>query len=328
MSRGLVAVPALMAEVMPRLAPPAAMACAPGSAIGFALAEDIRAPRDSPEAALALIAGHAVAALATIGAAPSSPVIAMPAPPRVLAGEALPPGTDAVLPDFAVSAAGAFAEIIAAAAPGENARLAGQDLRAGAVLAPAGARVGSALALALARAGIASLAIRAPGVVIEGFDDGAADWLRTGVAALGGRMAADAETPAMILSPADGSPRLALAPGETGWIEPGPDGAARVTLPARFDGMVAGFHALAAPVLSHWSGIAPRPVSLPLRRKLASRVGLTEAVLLAEADGEWLPLGIGEITLAGLGAARAIALVGPESEGLAAGSTHAATLLV
>jgi molybdopterin molybdotransferase len=325
----LTAVPARLEAVMPRLVRPAATSLAPGAAIGLALAEPIIAPSALPERSLALTAGYAVEALTLTGAAPQAPLIIAP-PPWVAAGEPLPPGTDAVLPAFAVTDEGAFAEITASPVTGENARLAGHDLAAGAVLAPAGARVTPELVLASALAGIETLVVNAPLVAIDGFEPPAKQWLSARIRAAGGRILADSETepPAMRIAAATDLPRLAMAPGEASWIEAGPAGEVIVTLPKRFDGLVAGFFALVAPVLVGWTGLALPATSLPLRRKLASRVGILEAVLLAEEDGEWLPLGIGEITLAGLGAARAIAFIGPESEGMAAGSTLRASLLV
>lgn len=324
----LTALPARLGAVMPRLARAPVQQLAPAKAVGLALAEPLIAPRVLPERALALIAGYAVEALATIGAAPHAPVPG-PALRRVEAGDSLPPGTDAVLPPFAMSLERGHAEITASVATGENARLTGHDLAGGAMLAAAGARVTSELALASAIAGIETVTVSAPLVVIDGFEPPAKQWLSARILAAGGRISPGegAETPAVHLSEAQGLPRLALTPGEAAWIEAGQTGEVFVTLPKRFDGQVAGFFALVAPVLAQLTGLAAPERALPLRRKLASRIGITEAVLLAEKDGAWQPLGVGEITLAGLGAAAAIAFIGPESEGVAAGSTLRATLL-
>ncbi|HSP26176.1 MAG TPA: molybdopterin-binding protein, partial [Saliniramus sp.] len=116
----------------------AARRVSPEEAVGRVLAEALRAPADFPQAHIALRPGYAVESAATIGASAYSPVIMMELPRAVAIGEPLPPGADAVLPEDALSFEGPIAELLAEAAPAENVRRAGEDLRAGDLLREAG----------------------------------------------------------------------------------------------------------------------------------------------------------------------------------------------
>jgi molybdopterin biosynthesis enzyme len=145
----------------------------------------------------------------------------------------------------------------------------------------------------------------------------------TGFLRMLGGMQAQGPASLTLRSATDHRPRLALAPAETAWLAREGEGLV-LTLPARFDGMLAACLALALPAMAALTGAAPRPETRPLVRKLASNVGLSELVLLA-ADGDaWLPHPAGTVTLTGLAAARAFAILPPESEGLPAGAPLAA----
>lgn len=299
------------------------------SAAGLVLAADLCLPHDQPPVAEALREGFAVAALDLLGASAGSPV-PLAAPVRVMPGGALPAGTDAVLPEDGTETGAGLNEAIRPVSPGEGVRRAGHDGRAGTVIARAGTRVAPRHMLIAARAGIARLAVRRPRVAVALDDPAGAAFARGWVAALG---ACVVEGPAeLILRTADDhAPRLALAPAETAWLartEGEVGGAALIlTVPARFDGTVAACLALALPALARLSGAAPVARTLPLARKLTSTVGLSEMVLLAEEAGHWLPQPAGTLTLSGLAAATAFAILPPESEGLPAGAPLAATPL-
>jgi len=158
-------------------APVAARAMPLAQAIGHVLAAPLRAAAAVPPRATALREGWAVAAAATEGAGPYAPA-ALPGLAWVVPGEALPPGTDAVLPAFARDGA----LVLEAVAPGEGVRPAGEDAAAGAVLRRAGHRLGP-LDLLLATAGVGAVSVRVPRVALRGMA-GLAALLRAEGAAL------------------------------------------------------------------------------------------------------------------------------------------------
>ena len=75
-------------------------------AIGWVAAETVTARQRVPPHAIAQRSGIAVASTDLVGASPHAPVVMATAPHPVRAGEALPAGTDAVLPKDAAMAAG------------------------------------------------------------------------------------------------------------------------------------------------------------------------------------------------------------------------------
>src|SRR5262249_42601488 len=113
---------------------------------------------------------------------------------------------------------------------------------------------------------------------------------------------------------------IALQPGRTAAI--GRLGRVPViALPGSPDQALAAWLALARPVHSHLSARQrQKPVTLPLARKIASSVGIAEIALLAEEQGTWLPLAVGELSLQAIARADAWLLVGGDSEGFAAGA--------
>jgi molybdopterin biosynthesis enzyme len=120
------------------------------------------------------------------------------------------------------------------------------------------------------------------------------------------------------------TPRLALVPAETAWLAR--DGAGLVlTVPVRFDAMLAACLALALPALARLSGARAVTTALPLARKLTSTVGLSELVLLSEQAGQWHPHPAGVLTLSGLAQATAFAILPPDSEGMPALAPLSAT---
>lgn len=318
-----------LAGALDGLAPVPATWAEAGAALGLVLAEDLCMPHDLPPATEALRAGFAVAALDLVGASAGSPV-PLPEPLRVAPGVVLPAGTDAVLPEDGLerdgtgNAAG-WCEAIRPISPGDGVRRAGHDGRAGDVIARAGTKVTTRHVLVAAQAGIDRIAVRQPRVTIAVDDPAQSAFARGWVSALG---ACVVEGPAdLTLRPtADHAPRLALAPAETAWLARTEAGLA-LTFPARFDGMVAACMGLALPALGRLTGAAPVVRTLPLSRKLTSTVGLSELVLLAEEAGRWLPQPAGLLTLSGLAAATAFAILPPDSEGLPAGAPLSATPL-
>lgn len=145
-------------------------------AVGLVLAEPIVAQGPVPAAPVAARDGWAVAASDTEGAGPYAPAV-LPAPPaRVAPGDALPPGSDAVLAPFDLSEDGPLATAVGAVAPGEGVRRPGEEIAPGVVLRSAGERLAARDLPALAALGIGDIAVR---------------WPRLGWIATGDEIAAD-----------------------------------------------------------------------------------------------------------------------------------------
>ncbi len=274
-------------------------------AIGHVLAAPVRAQGPVPPAAVALREGWAVAAAATEGAGPYAPV-PLPGLARVAPGEALPAGTDAVLPDFARDGA----LVLEAVAPGEGVRPPGEDAAAGAVLREAGQLL-APLDLVLEAAGVTEVAVRVPRVALRGVPG-----LEALVRAEG---AVPVEAGAGLVLAALGEaervlcPAIAMRPGEAvavGLV----GGVPALLLPPDPAGMLAGWWLLGRPAVRAMAGrVAPAGQRVALARKVASAIGFTEAVMLGP-DG--VPVGA-------LGAAAGVLVVPPEREGYEAGAVVA-----
>ncbi|HLX18308.1 MAG TPA: molybdopterin-binding protein [Bradyrhizobium sp.] len=101
-----------------------------------------------------------------------------------------------------------------------------------------------------------------------------------------------------------------------------------VALPGAPDGALAAWWTLALPVLDVLSGLWPRqPLTLPLKRKVASSVGITELVLLEQIEDAWMPLAVGELSLEAIARADGWLAVPGASEGFAAGTPVGAYML-
>ena len=302
-----------LAQALSATAPVPAEGVDLSSACGHVLADDLRLQSELPPETEALIAGFAVPALDLVGASAGNPVF-LSTQMRVVPGERLPPGTDAILPEDGMdSAAGPFAAI-RSVSPGDGARRKGHDGRKGAAILCAGQRIAARHRLLAALAGVDRIAIRRPRVrvVLENphhasFVQG---WLR-GLGAVGVE-----DTPHLTVRAAsDHRPRLALCPAATAWLEH--DGTGLVlTVPTRFDGMLAALLSLALPAVTALAGAKLWPEVRPLTRKVVSSVGLSELVLLAEDRGAWVPHAAGTVTVTALAASQAFAILPPESEGL------------
>jgi molybdopterin biosynthesis enzyme len=120
---------------------------------------------------------------------------------------------------------------------------------------------------------------------------------------------------------------IALQPGRTCAI--GKIGSTPVlALPGAPDQALAAWWTLVLPVLRRLSGQQKaRSVSLPLRRKIASGVGISDLVLLARQDETWVPLATGDLPLEIIARADAWLVVPGEVEGFAAGTPVDAYML-
>lgn len=316
---GLIPLETCLARALTGLQPVAPEMLAPGAACGHPLAADVVVPQDLPAAPQALRAGLAVSALDLVGASAQIPV-PLDRMVRVLPGMALPAGADAVLPEDDAEDGAAIRPVM----PGEGVRRLGHDGRAGALLLPAGRLLSARDVLAAELAGLALLPVRRPRVRIDLPDAAMARFAAGWARAAGARVVEGDDTHLCLRVTGDHRPRLALMPGDTGFLAP-EGGTLVLTLPARFDGMVAALMALGLPALAALGGAAPRAEALPLARKLTSTVGLADLVLLARDGNAWSPAPAGLITVTGLASADAFAIIPPDSEGAAPGEMLAAT---
>lgn len=135
-------------------------------AAGRIVATPVRAPMAVPEHVIALRDGWAVPAHETLGASSYAPGFASTPPRRVFHGDALPDGTDTVLPLPAVDAAASPAEIYASAAPMDGARARGGDFSEGTILLDAGDLLRPEHIPLLRLAGVSDIDVRVPSVTI------------------------------------------------------------------------------------------------------------------------------------------------------------------
>jgi len=321
------------------------------AALGCVAAESVRATTPVPVGAIAMRPGYAVTAAETIGASSYSPLPLKTTVGRLRVGDSLPAGADAVVPSDAVTIVeGSTAELMQEAYAGENARLPGQDLPAGALIVPAGATVTAEHALALALAGVDEIAIARPRVriLVKGRSGPSLMWLRTFLDRLGCACetgdAGDAASGQddLVVSLAGGEDDawrrmiggatwsvagLALRPGDSaaaGLMESGPP---LIALPLRFDGAMAAALALILPVVARLQSRRLSLESRRLARKIASAIGFTDLVLLDHVDDMFAPMTTGDITLDSLVRARAFLFAPPASEGFAEGALVSAVPL-
>ncbi|SFU65277.1 Molybdopterin biosynthesis enzyme [Methylobacterium sp. 174MFSha1.1] len=345
-----------LAEALPALvalARPVAVADAsPAEAVGAVAAQDLAVEAGRPAERRALRDGWAVAAAAVVGASPYAPVRLGREPVWVEAGAALPAGTDALLPPEALGADPR--EIEAEAAIGEGTRAPGTEMPPGTRLLASGERVSALCGLALAAAGFDRVAVRRPRLrLLAAAPDTLSPLLAAWIAARGGlteTVARPAEvedlTAALLIPGADaviviggtGPGRrdasaaalaragrlhahgIALRPGESaGFGEAA--GRPVLLLPGRPDAALAAWLALGRPLLAALAGAGPdATLTLPLTRKVASVIGLTEVVFLIRTISGAEPLGGAEIPLHRLGRADSALLVPPAHEGYPAGT--------
>jgi len=101
-----------------------------------------------------------------------------------------------------------------------------------------------------------------------------------------------------------------------------------IALPGAPDQALAAWWSLVLPVLDRLSGLCPRQrLTLPLQRKIASGVGITEIVLLEQLENVWMPLSVGDLSLETIARADAWLAVPAASEGFAAGTPVDAYML-
>ena len=338
-------------------APVAPRAVDLSGALNRALAEDAAAAVAQPAEARALRDGYAVRAEDIADAGSYAPVPLAPAPVRVDVGDALPPGTDTVVPlDGIVERGGRF-EVITPAAAGDGVLPCGADLQAGDFIARAGWRLNDFNLAMLAMAGMKQVHVREPRIrllkVRAGADvvlDTVGDLLARALNARGcavrrsaGDLAAalaDSADDAVIAVGGTGSGRndasvamlakqgrvvahgIAISPGETAAF--GTTGNRPVLLlPGRIDAAIAGWLTMGLPLIDRLAGSSegsdPATVAR-LARKVASPIGLVEIVPVRLAKGQAEPIASGYWPLAPLANTDGWIVVTANSEGLPAGS--------
>jgi molybdopterin molybdotransferase len=327
-------------------------------ALGRTLAEDVVAAQ-LPPTTIALRDGFAVEAGAIADAGPYSPVPFASKPQRVEVGEVLPRGTDAVAPFDAINERGDRDEAIAAVSPGEGVLAAGGDCTPRSPLRRTGESVRAIDIAVIAAAGIADVTVRSPRILIAcgsamktPLIESALDGLAHAATAAGctvleaqreggglDRALADESTDAVIALGGTGSGRrdaavktlvrlgqveahgIAVSPGETAAF--GFAGVRPVLLiPGRLDAALAIWLLIGRHVVAKLAGggIADWPVTLPLKRKVTSTIGLTELVPVDCAGGVAEPLASGYLSLESLARSDGWIVVPAESEGFAAGT--------
>jgi len=330
-------------------------------ALGSTLAEDVVAsPR--PPVLIALRDGFAVEAGAIADAGPYSPVPFASKPQRVDVGEPLPSGTDAVAPFDAVNVRGDRDEAVAAVSPGEGMLPAGGDCTPRTPLRRAGKSVRAIDIAVIAAAGIAEVMVRSPRIRIACASNvktpliaGALDVLAHAATAAGctvlkaqregeglDRALTDESADAVIALGGTGSGRrdasvktlarlgqveahgIAVSPGETAAF--GFAGTRPVLLiPGRLDAALAIWLLIGRYLVAKLAGgsLADWPVTLPLKRKVTSTIGLTELVPVSCVGGVAEPLASGYLSLESLARGDGWIFVPAESEGFAAGTAVA-----
>jgi molybdopterin molybdotransferase len=334
-----------VAAVMPRSA-------ALADAAGAVLAEDVRI-LERPPRAIALRDGFAVAAAEIADAGPYAPMPLSLIARRIDAGDALPNGTDAVLPLDAIALRGDRAEAIAAVAPGEGVLAAGGDGAPKSPLRRAGECLRAVDIAAMRAAGISEVTIRTPRValahasaaktpVLEAAKAALVHCLRQAgcevkdephlAAALG-----DVECDAVFGLGGTGSGRrdgavqdlarlgqveahgIAICPGETaafGFVGDRPV----LLVPGRLDAALAVWMLIGRQLTAKlaWSMVADAPFTATLQRKATSTIGMTELIPVRCNDGMAEPLGSGYLSLTALAHSDGWIVVPAESEGFAA----------
>ncbi|HEX2555957.1 MAG TPA: hypothetical protein VHL98_19845 [Microvirga sp.] len=332
---------AVLAEAKAACGSLPAAAAAVGDAVGGVLAAPLVVPGPVPARPQALRAGFAVASRDLVGVSSYGPLLLSEPPPRVAAGDPLPAGCDAVLPEDGLARTGPLLELVAAVGPGENAVRAGEDAAAGEVLAEAGTVLRPQAAAAARAAGLGTASVRRCGCHVVAAGD--ASLVRLGLAGIPGlhvaaatddpdRALAAATAPLVVVAagawrPAAGDLHpvargLALRPGETTQVFL--RGAqVVVVVPERADAVFAVARTLLAPLAAHLTGLAPAGLAWrrPLARKLASTIGFTEVAVVRRSERGFEPLGIGSLSLAALARADAWFALAPESEGVREGDT-------
>lgn len=316
-----------------------------------------------PSKDIATIDGWACSSLDLVGASAYSPLALSATPAWVEAGDVMPAGSDCVLQADLIDGSSPIVLAVGEATPGQGVRRVGEDMAANRPLVPEGKVVGAADLLIARKVGLNQIAVRSPrvrliDVAAANHETFSVRLVAESVMASNATIAAiettnrDAASIAAVLAGEDCdllvliggtgegrldatvealahagaliAHRIAVRPGETTAI--GQLGRTPlVALAGAPDHVFAGFLAFVQPVLDRLSGRPERiGITLPLSRKIASKVGLSEIVLLAREQSQWTPLAVSDFSLEAMRLADAWLAVPGDSEGYALGTSIAA----
>jgi len=339
----LTALDAALAQLRPFLQELPARRVTLDAAQGHVLAQDVIVSTALPPAPRALRDGYALSSQEIAGASSYSPVMLMEAPQRVSIGDALSPGCDCVLDAQSLDLSGPVAQVMMEAAPGDGTRRAGEDASAGAVLLHKGQRLTPRHLSILNQAKLMQVDVRIPRVALinrgearvslqlitnylQAFGtqyrevtdfDGEADlFLTIGGTGVGEADRAVHELSARATLLCHGlacAPACSMAFGHRGSMPV-------IALPGSPTDAMAAWYLVVKPVLSHLCALQEaESLRLPLAQKLASRVGVTELVLLKRQADHFVPLSLGDMPLRLMAEATHICRLDAASEGHAAG---------
>jgi len=352
----LTPLPEVLAYIESRVKPVAPKQYSASAACGLVLAEDVRVSHPLPAHAIALRDGYAVDSELTRDATSYAPATLFAAH-CVNAGETMPPDTDAILPQDAVTRLGATAATLSPATTGDGVLATGGDAGPGTVLFRSGRMLRNSDIAVLCAADVASVAVRTPRIAIlratsrsDNILEAAVTLLTRAVGAAGGQIASGDgdhfesalgrdEFDAAIAVGGTGTGQgdkavttlaqvgevafhgIAVAPGDTagiGFVAHRPV----LLIPGRLDAALTCWLLLGEALLNRLSGRLPeQSVRLArLTRKVASSLGLTELIPVTCKDEEVEPLASNYLPLQVIARADGWISVPAESEGYPAGS--------
>jgi molybdopterin biosynthesis enzyme len=355
---------AALAALLDGLQPAAVTELPVQEALGCVAAE-VTPVAPYPQRDIAVTDGWAFRAVDLVGASAYAPVPLIAAARWAEAGDPIPSGCDCVIDADGVDQSGPFSQVVTEVPPGHGVRRRGGDLPDGFTIASG--RPIRPLDIVFAHAAkLKEMKVRRPRLRLvnvpatNGHSEtgrliqemarcaGADVTLVEAASRDAASIAAELETTAcdlLITIGGSGVGRtdatvlaidqrgeviahgFALRPGMTSAI--GRIGRAPVVaLSGLVADAIAAWWTLGLPVLDRLSGRLPsEATTLPLARKLASSVGITEIALLARDAGNWQPLALGDLPLQAILRASAWLAIPGNSEGFAAGTPVGAYML-
>jgi molybdopterin biosynthesis enzyme len=329
--------------------------CETAAAAGLTLADDI-VTAERPTTSIALSDGFAVETAAVADAVPYAPALLASLPPWVDAGQAIPPGTDAVAPLDAITQRGDRVEAVAPVMPGQGVLPLGGDAAAQTLLRRGGERLRDVDCAVAASVGFATLNVREPRIWIARGRAATTPLIDAGLAmlarcvgkagaAIHGELTdlhealARDEADAVIAIGGTGGGRddhsvrtlarlgrvethgIAVLPGETAAF--GFAGERPVLLiPGRIDAALALWTLIGRHLVAKLAGgsVVDTTTLTPLARKVTSTIGMTELVPVRCTGGMAEPLGSGYLSLTTLAYSDGWIVVPADSEGFQQGT--------
>jgi molybdopterin biosynthesis enzyme len=346
-----------LAAVLDRLEPVASLALPLAEALGC-VAADLPPLKAFPPADIAASDGWALRARDLVGASSYSPLPLARPPVWVEAGDAMPAGCDCVIDSDLVDQTGPMVQVLAEAIPGLGVRRLGAEIAQASSVIAAGRRIRPLDLLVARAAGLERLNVRRPRLRVVNIPATSSHAATAQLISENARGASasvalveakarDAASIATALDTASCDALVTIGGSGVGrtdaaiatlarrgevlahGIAQQPGGTSAVgrigripviALPGAPDHALAAWWTLALPVLDRLSGLWPRQrLTLPLQRKIASTVGITEIVLLEQIEDFWMPLSVGDMPLETIARADAWLAVPAASEGFAAG---------